>query len=171
MSRIIPHHDVTPQIHPSVFLAEGSIVIGDVVIGEDSSLWYNSVLRGDIHSIRIGARTNIQDLSVGHVLTGTWPLIIGDDVTVGHRVVLHGCEIKSGSLIGMGSILLDGAVVGEEALVGAGSLVTEKMVIPPRTLALGSPAKVKRDLTAEELALLKTSAPHYVENARSHKKV
>ncbi|MBI4374732.1 MAG: gamma carbonic anhydrase family protein [Deltaproteobacteria bacterium] len=168
MAQIITHHGVTPKIHPSVFIAEGVVVIGDVVIGEDSSLWPNTVLRGDVNSIRIGSRTNIQDLSVGHVETGTWPLIIEDEVTVGHRVVLHGCHIKSRCLIGIGSILMNGAVIGEESLVGAGSLVTEKTIIPPRTLALGSPAKVKRDLTPEEIALLKISAESYVQNARSY---
>ncbi|MBI2082971.1 MAG: gamma carbonic anhydrase family protein [Deltaproteobacteria bacterium] len=171
MAQIITHHGVTPKIHPSVFLAEGVVVIGDVVIGEDSSIWPNTVLRGDVNSIRIGPRTNIQDLSVCHVETGTWPLIIEDEVTVGHRVVLHGCHIKSRCLIGIGSIIMNGAVIGEESLVGAGSLVTEKMIIPPRTLALGSPAKVKRDLTPEEIAFLKVSAENYVQNARSYKKV
>lgn len=171
MARIIPHHGVTPTIDPSVFLAEGVVVIGDVVIGRDSSLWPNTVLRGDVNSIRIGSRTNIQDLSVAHVESGTWPLIIEDDVTVGHRVVVHGCHIKSRCLIGIGSIVMNGAVIGEESLVGAGSLVTEKMIIPPRTLAFGSPAKVKRELTLGEVASLKSSAEHYVRIAHSHKKI
>lgn len=169
MAKVLPHHGVTPRIDRSVFLAEGAVVIGDVVIGPDSSLWTNAVLRGDIHFIRIGARTNIQDLSVGHVTSGTWPLMIEDDVTVGHRCVIHGCHIKSRCLIGMGSIVMDGAIIGEESMIGAGSLVTLGTVIPPRTLALGSPAKVKRDLTPEEIAFLKTSAENYVQNARSHK--
>ncbi len=131
------------------------MVIGDVVIGADSSVWPNTVIRGDVNSIRIGARTNLQDLSVCHVDSGGWPLVLEDEITVGHRVVLHGCHIKARSLIGIGSIIMNGAVIGEESLVGAGSLVTEKTIIPPRTLALGSPAKVKRDLTPEEVVLLK----------------
>ena len=169
MPKIIPHHGVTPEIHPTVFLAEGAVVIGDVKIGSDSSLWIHSVLRGDVHSIRIGARTNIQDLCVGHVTRGTHPLIVEDEVTVGHRVILHGCHVKNRSLIGMGSIIMDAAVVGEESIIGAGSLVTEKTIIPPRTLALGSPARVKRDLTPEEVAFLKVSAENYVQNARSYR--
>ena len=166
---IIPHHGITPQLDPTVFLAEGAVVIGDVTIGADSSLWTNSVLRGDVYHIRIGARTNIQDLSVGHVTDGTHPLIVGDEVTVGHRVILHGCTIKDRCLIGMGSIIMDAAVIGEESIIGAGSLVTEKTIIPPRTLALGSPAKVKRDLTPEEIAFLKISAENYVRNTRSYR--
>lgn len=162
------HHGVSPRLEASVFLAEGSVIIGDVVIGRDSSVWTNTVLRGDVYYIRIGERSNIQDLCVGHVTSGTWPLIVEDEVTVGHRVVLHGCHIKARSLIGMGSVVMDGAVIGEESMVGAASLVVEKTVIPPRTLALGVPARVRRDLTAEEIAFLKTSAENYVQNARSH---
>ncbi len=168
--RVLPHHGVTPKVDPSVFLAEGAVVIGDVVIGADSSIWPNAVIRGDGNTIRIGQRTNIQDLCVCHVDSGGWPMILEDEITVGHRVVLHGCHIKARSLIGIGSIVMNGAVIGEESLVGAGSLVTEKTVIPPRTLALGSPAKVKRDLTPEEIAFLKLSAAHYVEIARSYQK-
>lgn len=177
MGKILSHHGITPQVPSSVFLAEGAVVIGDVTIGEDSSLWTNAVLRGDVFYIRIGVRTNIQDLCVGHVTSGTgsaggtWPLIVEDEVTVGHRVVLHGCHLKTRSLIGMGSIVMDGAVIGEEAIVGAGSLVTEKTIVPPRTLALGVPAKVKRDLTLEEIAGLAKSAESYVQIARSHKKI
>lgn len=171
MAVLLVHHSIAPNIDPSVFLGEGVVVIGDVSIGADSSLWTHTVLRGDVHSIRIGSRTNLQDLCVGHVTSGTWPLLVEDEVTVGHRVILHGCHIKSRSLIGMGSVVMDGAVIGEESMVGAGSLVTLGTVIPPRTLALGSPAKVKRDLTPDEIALLKVAAEHYVQNARSYKKV
>jgi len=170
MAKIIPHHGVTPTIDPSVFLGEGVVVIGDVMIGEDSSLWTHSVLRGDIFHIRIGRRTNIQDLCVGHVTAGQWPLLIEDEVTVGHRVILHGCHIKSRSLIGMGAVVMDGAVVGEESMVAAGAIVSPGMIVPPRTLALGIPAKVKRDLTPEEIAFLRLSAENYVQNARSYQK-
>ncbi|MBI2499889.1 MAG: gamma carbonic anhydrase family protein [Deltaproteobacteria bacterium] len=169
MAKIISHHQMIPEIDRSVFLAEGVIVIGDVKIGADSSVWPNTILRGDVHYIRIGRRTNIQDLCVGHVTSGTWPLILEDEVTIGHRVILHGCHVKSRCLIGMGSILMDGAVIGEESILGAGSLVTEKMIIPPRTLALGFPAKVKRELKAEEIAFLKISADNYVRNAQSYR--
>ncbi len=166
---ILPHHGVSPKIDPTAYLAEGVVVIGDVIIGADSSLWPHTVLRGDVFHIRVGNRTNIQDLSVGHVTDGTWPLLIEDDVTVGHRVVLHGCHIQSRCLIGMGSIIMDGAVVGEEAMIGAGSLVTPGTVIPPRTLAVGSPAKVKRDLSPEEINFLSLSAANYVQTVRSYR--
>lgn len=171
MAYVEAHHGVTPKIHPSVYLAEGVIVIGDVEIGADSSLWPHTILRGDVFHIRIGKRTNIQDLCVGHVTDGTWPLIVEDEVTVGHRVVLHGCHVKSRSLIGMGAIIMDGAVVGAEAMIGAGALVTPGTVIPSRTLAVGSPAKVKRDLTPDEIAFLSLSAANYVHNASSYRKI
>jgi carbonic anhydrase/acetyltransferase-like protein (isoleucine patch superfamily) len=171
MAKILEHHGVSPAIHPSVFLGEGVVLIGDVQVGEGSSLWTNAVLRGDVYYIRVGRRTNIQDLCVGHVTSTRLPLILEDEVTVGHRVVLHGCHIKSRSLIGMGSVILDGAVIGEEAMVAAGSLVTMKSIIPPRTLAIGSPAKVKRNLTEEEIASLKKSASDYEALARSYQKV
>ncbi len=166
---VIPHHDVTPDIAPDVFLAPGSVVIGDVQIGAGSSVWFNTVVRGDVHHIRIGERVNLQDLSMVHVTTGRHPTIIGDDVTVGHRVVLHGCTIESGALIGMGAVVMDRAVVGEMALVGAGSLVTEGTVIPPRTLAVGSPAKVRRPLTDDELADLAASPGRYAALAGTYK--
>ncbi|MDO8462540.1 MAG: gamma carbonic anhydrase family protein [Deltaproteobacteria bacterium] len=171
MGKTVLFEGKTPKIHPSVFLAEGSVVIGDVVIGEDSSLWYNTVVRGDVHSIRVGKRVNIQDLSIVHVESGQYATTIGDDVTVGHRVILHGCTIGRLSLIGMGAIIMNGATIGEESIVGAGSLVTEGMVIPPRTLVVGSPAKIKRDLKPEELSLLPQSAAHYVDYARRYQKI
>lgn len=158
-----------PKQGERVFIAPTACVIGDVVLGDDSSVWYHTVLRGDIFPIRIGVRTNIQDLCVGHVTGGEHALTLGDEVTVGHRVILHGCTIKDRSLIGMGAVVMDAAEVGEEAMVGAGAIVIPKTKIPPRTLALGAPAKVKRDLTSEEIQFLKLSALHYVELAKRHR--
>jgi gamma-carbonic anhydrase len=160
---IKPFLDKTPGVHSSVFVAEDAFVIGDVEIGEDSSVWFGSVIRGDVNYIRIGARTNIQDHTIIHVNTGTYPTILEDEITVGHRVTLHGCYVESGCLIGIGSILLDGVRVGRESLVAAGSLVTPNTQIPPRSLVMGSPARVKRELTDDELAHLIQSCKNYVE--------
>jgi carbonic anhydrase/acetyltransferase-like protein (isoleucine patch superfamily) len=155
----------SPSVHASAFVADGAVVLGDVEVGAQSSVWFGCVVRGDVNSIRIGARTNVQDLTVIHVTSRTHPTVIGDEVTIGHRVVLHGCTVKDRCLVGIGSVVLDGAVVGPEAIVGAGALVPPGMVVPPRTLVLGSPAKVKRDLTDEELEALRRSADNYVEYA------
>ena len=151
-----------------MFAVESAIVVGDVTIAEDASLWFGAVVRGDVNFVRIGARTNVQDLSVIHVTSRTAPTVVGDDVTIGHRVTLHGCTVKDRCLVGMGSIVMDGAVVGEESIVGAGALVPPGMVVPPRVLAVGAPAKVKRPLTPEELALFRTSAGNYVRYARQY---
>ncbi|MCB9492634.1 MAG: gamma carbonic anhydrase family protein [Dehalococcoidia bacterium] len=158
-----------PQLADSVFVAPGAVVIGDVTCGEDSSIWYNCVVRGDVMPIRIGARVNIQDLSVVHVTSGTHSTTIEDDVTVGHRAIIHGCVVERGSLIGMGAIVMDGAVVGAGSLVGAGAVVTPGTVIPPRSLAVGSPARVKRELTDAEVEGLLDSATHYVRTAANHR--
>lgn len=152
-----------PHLGDRVFVAENATLIGDVVLGDDASIWYGTVLRGDVHRIRIGARTNIQDNCTLHVTNGTHPVEIADEVTIGHGVIAHGCSIARAALIGMGSRILDGATVGELALVGAGALVAEGSQIPPRTLAVGIPARVKRDLTADEIARLEASWKHYVE--------
>lgn len=160
---------VSPRVAGSVFIEETAVVVGDVVIGADSSVWFHAVVRGDVHYIRIGARTNVQDLSILHVTHDTHPLVIGDDVTVGHHVVLHGCTVKDRVLIGMGAIIMDGAVVGEDCVVGAGALVTERMIVPPKSLILGSPAKVKRVVTDEELAWIRESAQNYVRYARQYR--
>ncbi len=146
-----------------MFLAENVSIIGDVEIGDDSSIWYGSVVRGDVHYIRIGQRTNIQDNCVVHVTNGTWPTVIGDDVSIGHGVIVHGCTIERGCLIGMGSRLLDGCTIGEEALVGAGALVPEGMNVPPRSLVLGIPGKIRRDLTDAELERVRTNSRNYLE--------
>lgn len=169
---IKPFKGMTPQIDPSAFIAETSAIIGDVVVGPEASLWYNVVARGDVNSIRIGARSNIQDLSMLHVTHKKHaddpgaPLIIGDNVTVGHSVTLHGCTLENGCFIGMQAMVMDKAVVGEGALVGARALVTEGTIIPPHTLWIGAPAKYKRDLTPDEIAWLQKSAGNYVRYSR-----
>jgi len=153
----------SPRLGARVFVAENATLIGDVDLGDDCSIWYGAVLRGDVHSIRIGPRTNIQDNCVLHVTNGTHPIDIAEEVTIGHGVIAHGCVIGRGALIGMGSRVLDGARVGELALIGAGALVGEGMEIPPRTLAVGVPAKVKRDLRMDEIARLEQSWRYYIE--------
>ncbi|HXH41996.1 MAG TPA: gamma carbonic anhydrase family protein [Thermoanaerobaculia bacterium] len=158
-----PYDDRAPSLGQRVFVAENATIVGDVVLGDDCSIWYGAVLRGDVHSIRIGARTNIQDNCVLHVTNGTHPIEIAEEVTIGHGVIAHGCSIGRGALIGMGSRVLDGARVGELALIGAGALVGEGMEIPPRTLAVGVPAKVKRELRIDEIVRLEQSWRNYIE--------
>jgi len=152
-----------PQIADSAYIDPSSVIIGDVTIGEDSSVWPMCVIRGDVHHIRIGARTNIQDGSVLHVMRGEWALLVGDEVTVGHSVTLHGCTIESRCLIGMGAIILNGAVVGSGSIVAAGTLIPERTVIPPASLVMGSPGKVKRTLTEPDQASIRDYAQRYVE--------
>ena len=151
MPLIIPHHGKTPVIPSTAYLAPTATVIGDVVLGEHSSLWFNVVVRGDCNYIRIGDRSNIQDNSTIHVHIKTHPTIIGNDVVAGHNVLLHGCTVKDRVLVGMGSTLMDGVEVGEESIIGAGALVTPGMKIPPRSLVLGRPGRVARKVTDEEL--------------------
>jgi carbonic anhydrase/acetyltransferase-like protein (isoleucine patch superfamily) len=158
-----PYEGKSPRLGQRVFIAENATLIGDVVLGDDCSIWYGAVIRGDVHSIRIGARTNIQDNCVLHVTNDTHPIEIAEEVTIGHGAIVHGCAIARGALIGMGSRVLDGARVGELALIGAGALVSEGMEIPPRTLAVGVPAKVKRDLRMDEIARLEQSWRNYVD--------
>jgi carbonic anhydrase/acetyltransferase-like protein (isoleucine patch superfamily) len=163
------YKDMEPKIAQGTWIAPSADVVGDVKCGEDCSIWFGCVVRGDVHFIEIGDRVNIQDLSMIHVThykngdksTGN-PTIIGDDVTIGHRVMLHGCTIEDASLIGMSATILDGAVIGKESIVGAGSLVTKNKVFPPRSLIMGSPAKVVRELTQDEVAELYASAQRYV---------
>jgi carbonic anhydrase/acetyltransferase-like protein (isoleucine patch superfamily) len=164
---IRPFQNTFPKIHETAFIADSAEVIGDVEIGQDSSVWFGSVIRGDVNRIRIGARTNIQDLSVIHVSSETHSTTLEDEVTVGHRVTLHGCYIETGCLIGIGSILLDGVRIGAHSLVAAGSLLTPGTEIPPFSLVMGSPAKVKRPLTQKELEDLPKFWKNYVSlNAR-----
>jgi carbonic anhydrase/acetyltransferase-like protein (isoleucine patch superfamily) len=153
----------TPQIAATAFIEASAQIIGDVQIGEHSSIWFNCVLRGDIHYIRIGHSTNIQDGTIIHVTGGRCPTLIGNYVTVGHGVILHGCTVKDRSLIGIGSIILDDAVIGEQSLIAAGSLVTPGTIIPPRSLVMGSPAKVRRQVTEEEIKRIDSHWQHYIE--------
>jgi carbonic anhydrase/acetyltransferase-like protein (isoleucine patch superfamily) len=159
----------TPEIDSSAYIDDSAHVIGDVVIGEESSVWFNATIRGDVNYIRIGARTNIQDSSVLHVTKGTHPLFIGSEVTVGHNVTLHGCTIKDRCLIGMGAIVLDGAEIGEDSIVGAGALVKEGMRVKPGTLVVGVPAREVRQLTDEEVQRIKTSAGNYIDYMSDYK--
>lgn len=159
---------ITPTVPPSCFIDATAVVIGDVVMGEECSVWFNAVIRGDVNFIRIGDRTNVQDLCMLHVTHDTHPLVIGNDVTIGHHVVLHGCTIQDRVLVGMGAIIMDGVVIGEDSVVGAGALVTEGTVIPPKSLILGSPAKVKRSVTGKELGWIKESAGNYVKYAKQY---
>ena len=159
---------IKPTIPQSCFIEETAVVIGDVVMGEECSAWFHAVIRGDVNYIRIGNRTNVQDLCMLHVTHDTHPLIIGDDVTIGHNVVLHGCTIHNRVLVGMGAIIMDGAVIGEDSVVGEGALVTEGTIVPPKSLILGSPAKVKRPVTEQELAWIRESAQNYIRYSRQY---
>ena len=152
---------MSPKIHPSVFIAPGTMIIGDVTIDEESSVWFNCVLRGDLDRIEVGSRTNIQDSAVVHLDKG-FPCIIGDDVTVGHGAIVHGCTIGNGALIGIGAIILSGAKIGEGAMVAAGALVREGQDIPPKTLAVGLPAQIRRDLTEVDLERMRLGKEDYV---------
>jgi gamma-carbonic anhydrase len=159
---VLPYGGVLPSFDEGVFLAPGSTIIGDVTIGPAGSVWFGAVIRGDVHRIRIGRETNIQDGCVLHVTGGKHPLTIGERVTVGHGVILHGCTIGDGAMIGMGALVMDGAVVGGGSLVGARALVPPGSKVPPGVLVLGAPAKVVRTLTEEERAGFLESAAHYV---------
>jgi carbonic anhydrase/acetyltransferase-like protein (isoleucine patch superfamily) len=165
---IAPFRGQAPAIPASAFVAPTALVVGDVVLGEETSVWYGTVIRGDVGPIRIGARTNVQDLCVLHVTTGLPGLVIGNEVTVGHRAVLHGATIGDRCLIGMGSVLLDGCEIGEESLVAAGSLVRGGTIVPPRTFVAGVPAVVKGPIPTAIHAGLRASADSYVALAREH---
>jgi gamma-carbonic anhydrase len=154
-----------PELGRGVFLAETSAVIGDVVIGDESSIWYGTVVRGDVMPIRIGARTSVQDNTVIHVTSEFSGTTVGSDCTIGHSAIVHACTIEDLCLIGMGSIILDGAVIGRGSLVGAGALVTPGTNIPPGSLVVGSPARVKRPLSEKEREQITYGAKHYVELA------
>lgn len=170
---ILPHHGKWPQVHETAFVAPSADLIGEVEIGEHSSVWFQCVIRGDVNRIRIGNRTNIQDHSLLHVTRAQQadekgkgsPLTIGDDVTVGHRASLHGCTVGNRVLIGMGAIVLDDAVIGDDCIVGAGALITKGTVVPSGSLVMGAPAKVARALKPAELKFLPKSAANYVRDA------
>lgn len=158
----------TPRIAQGAFVAENATVVGEVELAEDASVWYGAVLRGDVGHIKIGARSNIQDLACIHMTGGVSHTDIGTDVTVGHSAIIHGAKIGNGVLVGMGSILLDGAEIGDECLIAAGSVVPPRMQVPPRSLVRGAPAKIVREVTEEERLLGKKGAEVYVELARAH---
>lgn len=166
---IRPFRGKHPQIHPTAFIEDSAQIIGDVFIGEHASVWFGAVVRGDVFYIRIGNRTNVQDGTVIHVSNGTHATILEDEVTVGHNVTLHGCYVERGSLIGIGSIVMDGAFVGAHSLVAAGSLISPKTIIPRRSLVMGVPARVKRELTDEEVADLDGFWKNYVEYTRVYR--
>jgi len=159
----------TPQIAASAYIDPAAVIIGDVTIGEHSSAWPCVVMRGDVHYIRIGARTNVQDGSVLHVMRDEDPLILGDNVTIGHGVVLHGCVIEDRCLVGMGSIILNGARIGAGSIIAAGTLVPERTVVPPGSLFMGHPGKFRRALTAEDQASIDNYAARYLEYAATYK--
>jgi gamma-carbonic anhydrase len=166
---ILPYKGVYPKIHGSAFIAPSASVIGDVEIGEDSNIWYNVAIRGDVHEIRIGKRTNIQDGSVIHVTTDFSGTYVGDDVTVGHSAILHACRVENHGFVGMGAIVMDGAVVESFAMLAAGALLSPGKRIPTGQLWAGRPAKFMRDLKPEEIDYIKWSAPHYAQLGREHK--
>jgi carbonic anhydrase/acetyltransferase-like protein (isoleucine patch superfamily) len=168
---IKPHKGKKPRLAPDVFVAPGAVIIGDVTIGEGSSIWYNTVVRGDVGRAVIGRNTNVQDLCMLHMTTDVSDLIIGDEVTVGHRVVLHGCTVRDRCLIGMGAVILDNAVIGEGSVVASGAVVMERVVIPPNSLVAGMPAKVKKTLSGPEGSPSPRIAAHYVDLAGEHRRL
>jgi len=163
--KLFPYLDAYPKLGQNIFLAAGVKIIGDVEIGDNSSVWYNSVIRGDVHYVKIGSQTNIQDCSMLHVTNGKYPLNIGNKVTIGHCVKLHGCTLEDLCFIGIGAIVLDGAVVQKNSMVAAGAVVKQNFVVPSGKLAAGVPAKIVRDLTDEEIADFEKSAERYMKYA------
>lgn len=158
-----------PRVHPSAFIDDSAQIIGDIEIGEESSVWMNAVVRGDVHSIRIGRRTNIQDGSVVHVMAGSFPTIIGDEVTIGHSAIVHGCTIEDRCLIGMGAIILNGVRVRTGSIIAAGTLLAEGTDVPAGSLVMGSPGKVRRTVSAEEAAGIATYAANYVRYSKQYR--
>ncbi len=158
---VFPYEGILPDLHPTVFLAPGSKVIGDVEMKEGSSLWFNTVVRGDVHYIKIGSYTNIQDCSMLHVTNNKYPLILGNNITVGHSVTLHGCTINDECLIGMGAIILDGAKVNKHSIVAAGAVVTQGFEVPEGKVVAGVPCRIMRDVTKDEIEEMNISALRY----------
>ena len=167
---LIPYKGILPEVHDSVFVAPGAYLIGDVRIGKDSSVWFNAVLRGDDGPIIIGERCSIQDNSTIHLFEG-FPVEIEDDVTIGHNVILHGCKVGKRCIIGMGSTLLDNVEVGDDCIIGANTLLSGGIKIPPRSLVLGSPGRVVREITQKDLDLLQTSSEHYVKRGKKFREI
>jgi len=156
----------SPVVHPTAFVAHGAVLIGDVELGPDVGIWYNCVLRGDVRAIKIGARSNLQDLTCVHGHYGMYDVIIGEDVTVGHCALIHGCTIGDRCLIGMGAKVLNGCVIGEESIIAAGAVLLEGTVVPPRSLVVGLPAKVKRTLSDSDVDFIRNATEHYIDYAR-----
>lgn len=154
----------TPQLGKDVFVAQGAILRGDITIGDNSSIWFNAVVRADMAPIQIGKETNVQDNCVLHVDDGA-ALCIGDKVTIGHGAIVHGCTVGDNTLIGMGAIILNHAVIGKNCIIGAGALITQNTIIPDNSLVIGSPGKVKRVLTSDEIEEISDNAAHYVKEA------
>ncbi|WP_096154430.1 MULTISPECIES: gamma carbonic anhydrase family protein [Bacillus] len=161
-------HDKKPNVHESVFVAPGAHLIGDVHVGEESTVWFNAVLRGDEGTIKIGKRCSVQDNVTAHLYEG-FPLLVGDEVTIGHNAILHGCTIENRCIIGMGSTILDGAVIGEESIIGANTLIPSGKKIPPRSLVVGSPGKVIREITDKDIELIQLSIDTYVQKGKEYK--
>ena len=171
MALVLPYLHHAPRLGSGIFLAASSSVVGDVEIGDDSNIWYGCVLRGDVGQIRIGKRVNVQDLTCIHMTENLSRSIIEDEVSIGHSVVIHGAIIEGGALVGMGSVVMDNARIGEEAIIGAGSLVTGNTKIPPRTLAMGRPARVIRELSPQEIGAGRATAAKYVKLGQIHARV
>lgn len=165
---IRPYRDSEPQIAATAFVEKSASVIGDVSIGEQSSVWFQVVIRADVNAVRIGERTNVQDGTVIHVTHKTHPTLIGNDVTIGHNATLHGCRVGNACLIGIGAIVLDGAEIGDCSLIAAGTVVAPGTLVPPRSLVMGCPGRVKRSLTDDECRELYKSAQNYIEYARNY---
>jgi carbonic anhydrase/acetyltransferase-like protein (isoleucine patch superfamily) len=159
---IRPFRKITPAVDTSAYVDDSAQVIGDVTIGPESSVWMNVVVRGDVNAIRIGARSNVQDLTMVHVMRGTHATTIGDEVTIGHSAVVHGCTIEDRVLVGMAAVLLNGVTVGHDSIIAAGTLLTEGTIVPPRSLVMGRPGSVKRQLSDEEVAKIRWYADAYV---------
>jgi carbonic anhydrase/acetyltransferase-like protein (isoleucine patch superfamily) len=157
-----PFRGTMPRVHPTAYIDDSAQIIGDVEIGEESSVWMCVVIRGDVHHIRIGRRTNVQDGTIVHVMRGTHATAIGDEVTIGHGAIVHGCTIEDRCLIGMGAILLNGVTVGHDSIVAAGTLLPEGLAVPPRSLVIGAPGKVRRELTDADVESIHDLAARYV---------
>ncbi|HBZ57283.1 MAG TPA: gamma carbonic anhydrase family protein [Syntrophobacteraceae bacterium] len=168
MVNTLPYRGIFPTLAEDVYVAPGAWVIGDVELGARASVWFNTVIRGDMHYVRIGSDTNVQDNATLHVTSERFPLVIGSRVTIGHRAVVHGCTVGDDCLIGMGAIVMDGAVIGKGSLVAAGALVPPGQVVPPDSLVMGTPARVHKSVDAEERELIRLSVLHYVELAAEY---